>query len=340
MRLLFVGDVVLGRLVNETLRQEKPEYPWGDTLDIFSSCDFRVCNLECVISDIGEPWISKVFHFRSDAKNIRVLEKANINAVSLANNHVLDFGYEALLDMLNLLENWGVWYAGAGDNLANASAVVVEDVHYIDKTGKEGHMALGLMAFTDNEPQWEAAEERPGIYYVPIDLKDNKAEMLLKKVKEAKRSVDILVVSAHWGPNWGYRPLPEHSLFAKALIDAGADIIFGHSGHVFRGIEIYKEKPIIYCAGDFIDDYAVDKIERNDESFIYMIDIDKDTDKDKEALIISKIKLYPTVIKNFQAVKAKEVEKVEITQKMEELCREFKTKTIWQDGKYLEIIVS
>lgn len=105
LKLLFVGDVMLGRLVNDVLRDEPPTYPWGDTWPFFREADWRACNLECVISDRGSPWTRtpKAFHFRSDAKNVAVLKAAGINAVPLANNHTLDYGHRALFDMLTQL---------------------------------------------------------------------------------------------------------------------------------------------------------------------------------------------------------------------------------------------
>src|SRR5882762_11252716 len=123
MRLALVGDVMLGRLVNQILTGTPPEYPWGDTLPILHQADWRFCNLECVISDWGEPWsvTPKVFHFRSDARNIAVLQTAHIDAVSLANNHTLDFEYTAMLDMLGLLDRAGIGHAGAGVNLTEAA---------------------------------------------------------------------------------------------------------------------------------------------------------------------------------------------------------------------------
>jgi len=92
LQLLLLGDCMLGRLVNEVLENAPPEYPWGDTLPILHSADWRICNLECVISDQGAPWpvYPKVFHLRSAAKNIAVLDAAWMNGVSLANNHVLN----------------------------------------------------------------------------------------------------------------------------------------------------------------------------------------------------------------------------------------------------------
>ncbi|CAG0989427.1 partial putative polyglutamine synthesis accessory protein, partial [Anaerolineae bacterium] len=122
MKFLFVGDVMLGRLVNDILQERPPAYPWGDNLPIFRDADIRICNLECVISDRGTPWTitPKVFHFRSDARNVKTLKIAGINVVSLANNHALDYGYQALFDMLKILDNAGIHRAGAGINFDEA----------------------------------------------------------------------------------------------------------------------------------------------------------------------------------------------------------------------------
>lgn len=326
MRIIFVGDVMLGRLVNDLLKVKPKEYVWGDTLPIFKKADLRICNLECVISDKGEPWAitPKAFHFRTDAKNIGLLKAAYIDLVSLANNHILDYGFEALEECLTILKVGGIRYSGAGVNIEEAmrpTFVTNED------------MTVGMLSFTDNEPPWEATEREPGVFYVPIDLDDQRAQRLFKAVKETKKKADLLIVSVHWGPNWGYRPHPPHISFAHRLIDAGTDIIFGHSCHVFQGIEIYQGRPIIYSSGDFIDDYAVDEIERNDQSFIFVVECYK--------YEIAKLELYPTVVRDFQSWMASGKEKEEIAEKMEVLCEEFKTPIKWQREKgCLEIIPS
>src|SRR5690348_12201903 len=141
MTLLFVGDVMLGRLVNEVLKQKSPAYPWGDTLSLFHTADVRICNLECVISDRGTPWSAtpKVFHFRSDAKNIEALRVAHIHAVSLANNHSLDFDYQGLFHTMRNLAAAGIQYAGAGTTIAEACAPALWETK-----GKR----FGLIAFT------------------------------------------------------------------------------------------------------------------------------------------------------------------------------------------------
>lgn len=306
MRIALVGDVMLGRLVNKVLKHSDPAYPWGNTLSILQNADLRICNLECVLSDIGIPWsmTPKVFHFRSDEKNIKTLQIANIDIASIANNHVLDYEYEALERMLKILDEQGILHAGAGTNLAEASKPAYCQI----KSQK-----VAVVAFTDNEPDWAAKENKPGVLYVPTEIADQRMQNLLKQIENVRKEVDFLIVSTHWGSNWGYYPPREHVSIGHALIDAGADLIFGHSGHVFRGVEVYKNGIIIYSAGDFIDDYAVDEIEKNDESFIFVLE-----KKQNSSL---KLYLYPTCIDECQVNLAPVERRGAILSKMESLCK-------------------
>jgi poly-gamma-glutamate synthesis protein (capsule biosynthesis protein) len=259
---------------------------WGDALEVIRECELAICNLECVIADSGSPWqeTSKAFHFRSHAKNISVLACAGIDAVTLANNHSLDFGDTALSEMLSGLRKAHIRHAGAGMSSEEAMRPVMM---------KAGDTNVGLLSFTDDMPEWAANDDRAGIFYVPPDPSSPHWQELLIKVQQAKARSDFLIVSPHWGPNSGYEVQPIYSTWAHGLIDAGADMIFGHSGHVPRGIEIYKHRPIIYSAGDFIDDYAISDEEPNDEGFVYVLELD-DTNP-------VTLRLHPTVIKNFQA---------------------------------------
>jgi poly-gamma-glutamate synthesis protein (capsule biosynthesis protein) len=322
LRLALVGDCMFGRLVNEALEHAAPEFPWGDTLPLLKAADWRFCNLECVIADGGAPWSAypKAFHFRSAAKNVAVLGAARIDAVSLANNHVLDYGYDALVEMLEILDGAEILHAGAGRNFEEASRMATAEVR-----GRK----LGLLAFTDNEPEWEASADRPGIFYVPVEPEDPRAAQLLESVRSDAAAVDLLIVSAHWGPNWGYAPPEEHVRFAHALVEAGAGVVFGHSSHVFRGVEFYRDRPIIYGAGDFIDDYAVDEVERNDESFIFVLETEDGTPRG--------LRLHPTVIRNFQARQASRTEGKRIAGKMRQLCRAFHTPANWSDQGHLAL---
>lgn len=326
LKVLFVGDVMLGRLMNKVLKKMPPAYPWGDTLSLFHETDVRLCNLECALTDRGTPWsvTPKAFHFRSDAKNVETLTVAHMDAVSLANNHALDSGYEGVLHMIHTLKEAGILYAGAGATFREASAPAIWSVK---------GTRIGLLAFTDNEPAWEATGEQPGVWYVPIALQDKRARQLLEVVRRTKEAVDLLIVSAHWGPNWGYAPPAEHGPFAQALIDAGADVIFGHSGHIVRGIEVHKEKPILYCTGDFIDDYMVDEIERNDRSCVFVAET--------KGAVVSRLLLYPTVIQQFQARLARNDESNAIVASIERLCAKLHTATTWyEEENRLEIHVT
>jgi poly-gamma-glutamate synthesis protein (capsule biosynthesis protein) len=310
MKLLVVGDVMLGRLVNQILQHEPPAYPWGDTLAVFRAADFRLCNLECVMADRGRPWsmTPKRFHFRSDAKNVAVLKAAHIDCVCLANNHTLDFEDEALLEMLPLLDEAGIGHAGAGRDWMES----IRPATFLVRGRR-----IGVIALTDNEPQWAAEERKPGIFYVPVDMRDARATRLLELVRRSKEALDVLIVSAHWGPNWGYRPPPAHPPFARALIEAGADVIFGHSGHVFRGVECYRERPIIYCAGDFIDDYAVDPRMRNDWSFLFRVSVEEGR--------FARLDLTPVKLSYARVDLAQGGEREKILERMESLSAEMGT---------------
>jgi poly-gamma-glutamate synthesis protein (capsule biosynthesis protein) len=322
IQILIVGDCMLGRGVDQALRRYPPEFPWGNTLPLFHGADVRICNLECVLSDRGEPWAEyeKAFHFRSAAKNVAALTTAGVNMVSIANNHVLDYGYEAFDQMLEILNGAGIGHSGAGLNSIQASTIV---------RCQEGGWRLGLLAFTDNEPTWEAASQRPGTFYVPTTLQDPRAQNLIRIVRERK-DLDVLIVSAHWGSNWGYTPPEEHVHLAHALIDAGADIIFGHSSHVFRGIEFYKNRPILYSTGDFVDDYAVDPNERNDQSFIFLVNVNVEGPV--------RVRLRPTMIDYCQARLAHEAEAAGIAAKMQALCAALGTLTVWgSEPQVLEV---
>jgi poly-gamma-glutamate synthesis protein (capsule biosynthesis protein) len=317
MRIAIVGDVMLGRLLNQALMVEQPAYPWGNTLPLFAASDLRICNLECVLADRGRPWsvTSKMFHFRSNARNVAVLQAAQINLVSLANNHVLDYEYDALFEMLEVLQRANIHYAGAGRDRDDAWRPAQFAV---------GETRIAAFALTDNVPEWEATDKVPGVCYVPVEREDERAKRLFASVGKAKSGADCVIVSCHWGPNWGYEPPDSHLAFAHALVDAGADIVFGHSPHVFRGIELYRGHPILYSAGNFIDDYAVDEVERNDESFVFTLNM--------EHGIVQELELYPTLIREFQALLAEPPDALRIGKKMQALCERLGTRATWDSS--------
>jgi poly-gamma-glutamate capsule biosynthesis protein CapA/YwtB (metallophosphatase superfamily) len=271
--LALMGDVMLGRRVAEALNYYMgPEEPWGGVMALLDAADLRIINLECAITDNEQPWTrtAKVFHFRTPPSAIETLRTARIDACSLANNHTLDFEEQGLLDTMNHLDAAGIRHAGAGRNEEEAvdPAILIVPADHTQR--------VALLAFTDNEPSFAAGPDRPGTNYLPVSLRPEvlrRVERAVSAVREA--GVDTVLFSNHWGPNMVQRPKEIFRRFARAVIDLGVDIYYGHSAHVFQGVEIYHGKPILYDTGDFIDDYAVNRELHNDWSFIFRVSLEE-----------------------------------------------------------------
>lgn len=289
MRIALAGDVMMGRLVDESIIRNPASSPaaiWGDVLPVMLAADCRLINLECVISARGRPWhpFTKAFHFRAHPRAIEFLQAARIDCVTLANNHVLDFGSDALLDCLGLLDRAGIARCGAGSNLNEASAPA--RLH-----SPQGRLAV--VAVTDNEPDWEAGPEKPGVHFIAYDqrgLLEPHRSRLVDVLTRARGQADFVIVSAHVGPNWGL-PSPAMRAMAQEVVSLGADFYWGHSNHTPQGIELFLGRAILYSAGDFIDDYAVDARERNDLSFLFTVDVERGR--------AVRIRLHPVRIEHF-----------------------------------------
>jgi poly-gamma-glutamate capsule biosynthesis protein CapA/YwtB (metallophosphatase superfamily) len=315
VRIALTGDVMVGRLVDQYViqnRSVRPEALWGDVLPIMLAADCRLTNLECVISDRGEEWhpTTKAFHFRGRPRTIDFLSAAKVNGVTLANNHVLDYGPEALLDCFTLLDQAGIKRTGAGATIEEALAPLVLDL-------PEGRVAV--VALTDNEPEWEATKTKPGVNYVAYSdrgLKEPYRSRLTQALLSARRQADLVIVSAHVGPNWG-APSKDIQALAHDLINMGADLYWGHSNHTPQGIECYKGKAILYSTGDFIDDYMIDKDERNDLSFLFMLEL--------EGGRVERIRLHPTCIEDLGVRLANEQERGFLVRTMQAKCKAFGT---------------
>src|SRR5215217_9482460 len=306
---------MLGRGVNETLRGVRPEEPWGDVLPLLLSADLRIINLECAITGHRRPWsrTPKVFHFRADPEAVEVLRAARVDACALANNHTLDFEEKGLLDTLAHLETAGIRHAGAGRNLEEAAQPVLLDG------------GVALVAFTDNEPPFAASPETPGTNYLPVSTEPE----VLRRVEEAigaarEAGARTVVFSNHWGPNMVRRPKAAFQRFARAVVDRGADVYYGHSAHVFQGVEVYRSKPILYDTGDFIDDYAVDERLRNDRSFVFLVSVEGGT--------FRRLQLFPVFLSFAQTGLATGGEREEILRRMERLSAELGTTFVRHDG--------
>ncbi len=309
LRIAFAGDTMLGRLVNETINQKGYAYPWGNTLPLLQKADLRIINLETTFTK-SETKVPKIFNYKADPKNVQSLVEANINLVSLANNHSKDFGDEGLLETIKTLDEANILHVGAGQNLEQAQKPVILE--------KEG-ITIGIIGATDNEAGWQATETTPGINYFSVD----NLEDLLNQIKQLKDQVDMVIISLHWGPNMRQRPTQAYIDAAHQMVDAGADIIHGHSAHIFQGIETYKNKLIMYDTGDFVDDYHVDPALRNDQGLLFFVAINKER--------VKQVELTPLFISNMQVNVAQGGEKKEIAEKIKRLSAELGT-AISDDG--------
>lgn len=247
-------------------------YIWGDALEELErlSPDARIINLETSITTTSEYWVGKGINYRMHPGNIGCLTAAGIDVCSLANNHVLDWGYSGLTETMETLRAVRTAYSGAGWDQAEAEGPVILPINQISRLVI---VAAGT-ASSGIPPEWAALGDKPGVHYLE-SLSPQTADRIGKTVRRVKQPGDIAVFSIHWGGNWGYDIPSEHRRFAHALIDrAEIDIIHGHSSHHVLGIEVYRGKPILYGCGDFINDYeGIGDYEafRGDLSLMYFV---------------------------------------------------------------------
>ena len=213
--------------------------------------DVRLINLETTITADGEFADHKPVCYRMHPDNLPALTAFRPDVCALANNHILDFGYQGLTDTVAALTQAGIQGAGAGADLTAAHHPAVITVH------DEHRVLIGsvAMASAGVPESWAAREHRPGVWLIRDPSQRDAADDVAGQVLAHKRDSDVAIVSVHWGSNWGYAIAPNEIAFAHRLIDAGIDIVHGHSSHHPRPIEIYRGKPIMYGCGDVIDDY-------------------------------------------------------------------------------------
>jgi poly-gamma-glutamate synthesis protein (capsule biosynthesis protein) len=274
-------------------------YIWGEALEELDQMqpDLRIINLETSVTTSNDYWEGKGIHYRMHPENIPSFTGAKIDYCSLANNHILDWGYAGLTETLETLRKVNIRSAGAGLNLQEAGSPAVMEVK-----GKGRVIVFSYGLETSGIPfSWAATEDKPGVNLIK-NLSDQTIQDIKSKVEVVKQPGDIVVASIHWGSNWGYEIPPEQKEFAHKLIDeAGVDVVHGHSSHHVKGIEVYKEKIIIYGSGDFLNDYeGIRGYEdfRNDLALMYFVSIDPSTGN------LAHLQMTPIQIKHFKANRA------------------------------------
>jgi poly-gamma-glutamate capsule biosynthesis protein CapA/YwtB (metallophosphatase superfamily) len=252
-------------------------WPWGDALAVLDTAtpDVRVLNLETSItrSDAFEP--HKDVHYRMHPGNLDGLLAVRPDVCVLANNHVLDFGQPGLLETLDVLSGAGVVTAGAGRTRERAWRPAVVD---LDRGGRLLVMAVGMES-SGIPAAWMATDDRAGVALLP-DSPDAAVEALLAEVQRHRQPGDVVMVSFHWGSNWGYQVPRSQVRVGHALIDGGVDLVHGHSSHHPRPIEVYRDRLILYGCGDLINDYegiTGHEQYRSDLRLLYLASIDSDS---------------------------------------------------------------
>lgn len=264
--LAFVGDLMLGRRVNEVAAQLPAESFWGDLLPLLRGCDAVFANLECPITTQDRRWRRcwKAFRFRAHPRVIDILKAGNVRFVSLANNHILDCETEGLLDTMRHLDSAGIAHAGAGADLAEAARPRLVDV---------GGTRVGVISITDTMAEFAASPARAGTHFLPIRTDTKTLGRLARTVDETRRAgADLVVVSVHWGVNLRPRPSARFRRFARAVVDLGVDVFHGHSAHLVHGVEMHRGRLILYDTGDFLNDYWVFPMVRTDRSCLFLVD--------------------------------------------------------------------
>lgn len=248
------GYVELAEEVHGPIRKPVDfAYIWGDALGELERAapQARIINLETAVTAAEDAWPGKGINYRMHPANIPCLTAASVDCCILANNHVLDWGYAGLKETLATLRGAGIHTAGAGDdeNQAAMPATITLKSGGRALVFAYGHASSGVPS------GWAARGARPGVNYL-ADLSPKTADAIAKRMLASERNRDVVIASIHWGRNWGYEVPAEHQAFAHRLVDAGAvDLVHGHSSHHPLAIEVYRNRPIFYGCGDFLNDY-------------------------------------------------------------------------------------
>jgi poly-gamma-glutamate synthesis protein (capsule biosynthesis protein) len=250
LKLMAVGDIMLGRSVGKRLEKTNEGYDtaFSNVTGLLKQGDIVFANIEAPMTDSMHSLSKeKKIILKSSPKCIDALKSAGFNLISLANNHMLDYYDTGLFDTMSILEKNGFKFSGGGKNLEEARKAAI-----IEKNG----IRMGLLSYTDMAQYTYAGS--PSISYAADTDKSGVAPRIYEYISEdiagLKEKVDLVAISLHWGVEESFTITPQQVEFAHKLLDEGADMILGHHPHQFQGIEIYKGKPILYSLGNFIFD--------------------------------------------------------------------------------------
>ena len=250
IRLDAVGDIMLGRGVGRAIAARSVRYPFEAVQPLLAGADLRIGNLELPLTERGRP-AAKDYVFRAPPSVVEGLAYAGFNVLTLANNHILDYGVEGLLDTLNALDRAGIAYTGAGRTADEAHAPAIISV---------GGLRVAILSYAntpnDGRSGWvaestRAGEGTPGVAWGTPDV-------IRRDVTAARARADVVVVALHAGGEYLAMPNPVQRELAYAAADAGAALVLGAHPHVLQGIELYNRTPIVYSLGNFVFDLDED----------------------------------------------------------------------------------
>jgi poly-gamma-glutamate capsule biosynthesis protein CapA/YwtB (metallophosphatase superfamily) len=350
LRLFLCGDVMTGRGIDQALphpgnpnlyepyvrdareyvalaekangsipRPLRVDYIWGEALRELerAGVDLRIANLETAITSSETPWLGKGIHYRMHPKNVGCLTSAKISACTLANNHVLDWGYDGLSETLKTLDAAGIAHAGAGSDAEEAMRPAVLDM--------AGNGRLFLFSFgsrTSGIPEdWRATSISPGVNLLD-DLSEATAARVADQMRAHQQPGDLIIASIHWGSNWGYEIPRDQIVFAHRLIEEGIAIVHGHSSHHTKAIEVFKGRLILYGCGDFVTDYeGISGYEmfRGDLALMYLIELDSNN----RELVAAR--LVPMRMRRFRLERASVADAEWLCNRLNEIGKPFKT---------------
>jgi poly-gamma-glutamate synthesis protein (capsule biosynthesis protein) len=328
------GYVELAEKVNGPIpRPVDPAYVWGDALDELERVapDLRIINLETAVTRSDDYWEGKEVHYRMRPENIDCITTAKIDVCAIANNHALDWGYAGLKETLETLRKAKIRSVGAGMNLNEAESPAIIE---IEGKGRVVIFAFGLP--TSGVPlSWAASGKSPGINL----LKDYSVETFLRireRVQEVSHKGDVVIASIHWGGNLGYYVPREEIQFAHQLIDeVGVSIVHGHSSHHIKGIEVYRDRLILYGCGDFLNDYeGIGGYEhfRGDLGLMYFASVYPSSGK------LVQLEMTPTRIKHFKVNRAPRDDALWLARTLNREGKKFGTRVKWSKDNVLSLL--
>jgi poly-gamma-glutamate capsule biosynthesis protein CapA/YwtB (metallophosphatase superfamily) len=309
--LTVVGDIMLAGKASATLSREGYEYPFAATVSILHSSDIVVGNLETPIAREGLEFTEKKYRFKADPKAAAAIRQAGFSVLTLANNHIMDFGVQGLHETRLNLQNEHLLFTGAGKNLAEARIPAL-----VEKNGQK----IAFLAYSLTHPiQFYAGPEKPGA--APGNVR-----IFQEDIRKAKASADYVVVSFHWGAECATFPKPYQVNVAHMAIDAGADVVVGHHPHVLQGIEHYKGRLILYSLGN----YTFGSMSKNaDISMMARIVLDSG---------VREVELFPLNVKNsevrYQPAFLKGLRGQRVISRLQELSCQWDTKIVSAGPRY------